>query len=86
MFNKISPCLTQPSALIIFKSIVLPFIEFGNALLLRCNKIDLNKIQRAQNRGLKIALGRGRRYRTNLLHADARLAEWSPDSIKQTDV
>lgn len=34
------------------------------------------KLQRAKNRGLKIALNKNARYCTNLLHKDARLATW----------
>lgn len=60
----------------VYKAIVIPFVEFGNGLLLGCTELELNKIQRTQNKGLKIALNRGRLCRTSILHADARLAEW----------
>lgn len=76
LFKNIRHCLAQTSTLIVFKSMVLCFIEFGNALLLGCNEVDINKIQRAQNKGLRIALGRDRMYRTCLLYTDVRLAEW----------
>lgn len=55
---------------------VLPYVEFGNGLLMGCTELELNKIQRTQNRELKIARDRGRLCRTTILHADARLAEW----------
>lgn len=57
LFRKIRPCLTQDNAFLIFKAMVLPFIKFGNGLLIGCNDVDINKIQPAQNKALKVALG-----------------------------
>lgn len=76
LFRKNRPWLNQRNAILVYKAIVIPYVEFGNGLLLGCTELGLNKIQRTQNKGLKIALNRGRLCRTSILHADARLAEW----------
>lgn len=53
---------------------ILPIIEFGNVFPLACTSLERIKIQRTQNKGLKIAYGRDRLYSTRLLHKDANLA------------
>lgn len=55
---------------------VLPFVEFSNALLLGCPELEIQKLQRTQNRGLRIALHRDRRCQISILHTNARLADW----------
>lgn len=59
----------------IFKSMVLPYIEYGNCFLAGSDLVSRNKL-RVQNKGLKIALNRNHRYSTNILHKEARLATW----------
>lgn len=55
---------------------VLPFLEYGNVLLLNCNDGELDRIQKTQNKGLRIILRKDRTYNTSLLYKDARLASW----------
>lgn len=52
------------------------YIEYGNGFLLGSDLTNRNKLQRAQNRVLKIALNRNSRYSTDILHKEARLASW----------
>lgn len=54
------------SALNLFKTKVLPYIEFANGLLLGCNESEKIKLQKVQNKGLKLALQRNRFYETKL--------------------
>lgn len=76
LFRKIRPCLSQKNAIMVYKAMVLPFVEYSNALMLGCPQFELQKIQRTQNKGLRIALRRDRTCRTSILHSDARLADW----------
>lgn len=76
MLNKIKTYLPIHSALTIFKAMVLPYLEYGNILLLNCNEGERIKIQRAQNRGLKCILRKDRMHNTKSLHKEARLATW----------
>lgn len=55
---------------------VLPITEYGNCLLLGCTITEKTKIQRIQNKGLKIIFMRNRLYNTKQLHKDANLASW----------
>lgn len=76
MVNKIKDFIPMNTALIMYKTMILPYLEFGNVFLLNCTEGDLMKIQRTQNRCLKILMKRDSLYETELLHWDARLATW----------
>lgn len=76
VLGKIRPFLDKTSAVKLFKSMVLPYLEYGNSFLLGSDIIGKKKLQRTQNKGLKVALGREVRYSTNALHKEAGLASW----------
>lgn len=76
LLGKVRRYMDSKTALCLFKSMVLPYIEYGNSFLLGSDIAMLNKLQRAQNRGLKIALAKDMRYSTGILHKEARLASW----------
>lgn len=63
-------------AVIMYKKMVFPFLEFGNIFFLNCNEGDLIRIWSTQNRCLRQILGKDNRYSTFLLHKDTRLASW----------
>lgn len=67
-------CLSRKSAVAIFKSMILPLLEYGSCFLLNCNNVERVKIQRIQNKGLKLAYNKDRRFNTRSLHKEARLA------------
>lgn len=69
------------TALVLYKTMILLYLEFGNIFLLNCNNSNLVKIQRVQNRCLKVLLKKERRYDTVLLHRDARLATWKKRAL-----
>lgn len=50
------------TALTVFKSMVLPYLEYAACFLVGCNQSEKTKLQRLQNRGLKIALNKDRMY------------------------
>ena len=49
--------LTKSAAITIYKSMILPYFDYGDLFLINANQQLLGKIQRIQNRGLKICLG-----------------------------
>lgn len=68
--------MDKKTALNMFKCMVLPYIEYGNCFLLGSDVLSRKKMQRTQNKGLKMALARDIRYDTNELHKEAGLASW----------
>lgn len=76
MLRKLRNSLDQRTALTIYKSMILPLVEYGNCFMLGCTKTEITKIQRIQNKGLKIVFLRDRLASTKLLHKDAKLASW----------
>ena len=54
LLSKIRPFLTEKAAVLIYKSMVLPYIDYGDTVYFSCTKDLLNKLQRMQNRALKI--------------------------------
>lgn len=76
MLSKIRICLDVRTATMIYKSMILLIIKYGNCFLLCCTLADKTHIQRIHNKGLKIAFKRDRLYNTKLLLKDARLASW----------
>lgn len=68
--------MDEKTALNLFQCMVLPFIEYGNSILLGSDVSSLAKIQRVQNKGLKIVLNRESRYNRGILHKEARIASW----------
>lgn len=55
---------------------VLPYLEYGNCFLLGSDIVSRHKLQKTQNKGFKMALGRYTRHNTNDLHKEAGLATW----------
>lgn len=58
MLRIIRNCLDFKTANLVHKTMVLPVIEYGNCFLLGCTLAEKTKIQRIQNKGLKIAASR----------------------------
>lgn len=81
LVNKIREFIPVNTAIVLYKTMILPYLEFGNVFLLNCKSGDLVKIQRVQNRCLRTLLHKGRMYDINLLHRDARLATWKKRAL-----
>lgn len=76
LFRKLRSSIDNHTALILFKSMVLPYAEFANVFVTGCDDQRKIKLQRLLNKGLKVALRRDRLSETKLLHKEARLASW----------
>ena len=56
VFSKIRRFLNDQSALIIYKSMILPFFDYGDSIFMFSKSIYLKKLDRLHIRGLKISL------------------------------
>ena len=65
--------ITEGAALQIYKTMVLPYLDYGDIFIIGANKSKLAKMQRLQNRGLKMCLSAGYRTSTNEIHHRVKL-------------
>ena len=70
---KLRPYLTNDACLKMYKTMVLPYIEYGDSLYACTNVALLNKIQRIRNKGLKISLKLPRDTNTLEVHRKSKL-------------
>ena len=66
--------LTKNAAITIYKSMILPYFDYGDVFLINANQQLLGKIQRIQNRGLQICLGVEARTKTSAAHLSSKVA------------
>ena len=65
---KVKTYLKDEVALQIYKSMILPFLDYADVVFDSAHSQDLDKLQRLQNRCLKICSGRERMFSTKLSH------------------
>ena len=65
--------LTNKAALLVYKNMILPILEYGDIYLMSATKENRSKMQKLQNKALKCALDKEKRYSTNKLHKEAKL-------------
>ena len=65
---KVKWYLLDETSLQIYKSMILSYIDYADVVFANSNVTDIEKLQRLQNRCLKICTGRDRLFNTNLLH------------------
>ena len=63
--------LNNKAALLIYKNMILPIVEYGNIYLTSTSKENRKKIQTLQNKALRCALRKDKKYRTKELHVEA---------------
>ena len=71
--RKIRSVISSKAALLIYKNMILPILEYGDIYLSSATMELRKKLQTLQNRALKCALGKDKFYRTNRQHKEARL-------------
>ena len=71
--RRIRQYVTDRAALLIYKNMILPILEYGDLYMHSANMEHRKKLQTLQNRALKCALNRDKRYSTKLLHSEARI-------------
>ena len=65
--------LNTRAALLIYKNMILPILEYGDVFISSMTLDTRKKIQTLQNRGLKCALSKDRLFNTDLLHSEAKI-------------
>lgn len=73
MLGLLRKYLSVKSALRIFKAMVLPYMEYVFFCISPCSDKDLTKLQRLQNKGLRVCLKLPSRTSVLRLHSDSRL-------------
>jgi hypothetical protein len=74
LFTKLRIYMTNNMAVKIYKAMILPYLDYGDVVYMGGNSALLEKIQRLQNRALKVALRLEKRYPTNLLHKQTKIS------------
>ena len=70
---KMRKYLTSKAALLVYKNMILPILEYGDIFLSSATCENRKKLQRLQNKALKCALATDKTYSTNRLHIEAKL-------------
>ena len=73
IFGRLRRFMSYAQALRVYKTKMLPYMEYGGILVHDTNKTLLLKLQRLQNRGLKIALYSPPRTTIEKIHKDGKI-------------
>ena len=73
LLGKVKKFLKNEVALKIYKSMILPYFDYGDIIYNTANKDRLEKLQRVQNRCLKICMNLDMRHDTDELHTLAEM-------------
>ena len=68
LLAKMKKYLNNDVAVSIYKSMLLPYLDYADAIYSMSNAKDLGKLQKLQNKCLRICLGRDRRFSTDGAH------------------
>ena len=75
ILSKIRRFITTRSAIKIYKSMVIPYFDYTDIVYDKANQNDLNKLQRMQNKCLKICLLKDMRTDTDIIHSTVKTAK-----------
>ena len=73
LLAKIRKFLTEDVALRIYKSMILPYFDYGDVIYSSANQEGLEKLQRLQNKCLKICKGYNKRAGTDEIHIETKI-------------
>ena len=68
LLSKLKKYLHNDVATSIYKSMLLPYLDYADVVFYKSNSNDLDKLQRMQNRCLRICAGHDRRFSTDRVH------------------
>ena len=68
LLSKIRKYLSVSSALKVYKTMILPYFDYDDIIYGTAGKEGLDKLQRLQNKGLKLCMNYDRRHSTDDLH------------------
>ena len=72
-FRRMRVFLNTKAALLVYKNMLLPMLEYGDVFLTAASNLNRKRLQILQNKGLRCALNRGLETSTDELHAEANL-------------
>ena len=73
LLAKLKRYLNESTALVIYKSMLLSYLDNGDVIFCNSNKKDLDKLQRLQNKCLRICMGKDRLFHTHGAHVQAKV-------------
>ena len=73
---KMRKYLTSKAALLVYKNMILPILEYGDIFLSAATRENRKKLQKLQNKALKCALAKDKTFSTNKLHKEAQLLKF----------
>ena len=68
LLAKMKKYINNRVALLIYKTMILPYLDYADVIYHNSMSGDLNKLQRLQNRCLRVCLGYDRRFSTDRVH------------------
>ena len=76
-FQRMRNFLNVKAAVLVYKSMLLPLLEYGNIFLSATSKENRRKLQTLQNKGLRCALNKGIKTSSDELHEEVGLLKLS---------
>ena len=71
--RRLKKFLSNKAALLVYKNMILPIMEYGDIYVMSASKENRSKLKKLQNKALKCALDKEKRYSTNRLHCEAKI-------------
>ena len=73
ILSRLRRYLSDRAALLIYKSMVLPYMDYSDVVYTKAAEADLDRLQRLQNRALKICLNSNRHESTEYIHRQTKV-------------
>ena len=73
VLSRVRKFLTTRSALVVYKSMIVPYFDYADIAYEKATGAELEKVQRLQNRALKVCLDVGRFEETEVIHRRAKI-------------
>ena len=73
LVSRIRNMIKSKQAIAIYKSKILPYFEYGDIFYNKTFARTLEKLQKLQNRAIRLCLGRNSRYNVLLLHQESKV-------------
>ena len=68
LLARLKKYLREETALLIYKTMILPYFDYADVIFHKANMKELDKLQKLQNKCLRICLNRDRRFNTERAH------------------
>ena len=73
LLSRVRKFMSNRTALLVYKTMILPFFDYADVIYHNARVNELDKLQRLQNRALKLCLGLHKREDTELVHRTAKV-------------